>query len=218
MSSRGRAAADAVIASRRRSSRGSGNAIGKQSGSGAHGVGDPSDAGKKQLRIKILTMGDAGTGKSCLVKRYCEERFVSKYISTIGIDYGVKPTTLKGRDVRVNFWDMSGNEAFFEVRNEFYKDCSGAILVYDVTNKKSFDALPGWLEEARKYGAAHDMPIIVCANKVDKRRVVQESDGMQFAVANGLSHWDTSAQSGANVTDVFETLFTNIIERPPING
>ena len=113
---------------------------------------------------------------------------------------------------------MSGNEAFFEVRNEFYKDCSGAILVYDVTNKKSFDALPGWLEEARKYGAAHDMPVIVCANKVDKRRVVQESDGMQFAVANGLSHWDTSAQSGANVTDVFETLFTNIIERPPING
>ena len=65
-------------------------------------MGDPSDAGKKQLRIKILTMGDAGTGKSCLVKRYCEERFISKYISTIGIDYGVKPTTLKGRDVRVN--------------------------------------------------------------------------------------------------------------------
>ena len=64
---------------------------------------------------------------------------MSKYISTIGIDYGVKPTKIKGRDVRVNFWDMSGSEAFFEVRNEFYKDASGALLVYDVSNKKSFE-------------------------------------------------------------------------------
>ena len=156
---------------------------------------------------------------------------------------------------------MSGSEAFFEVRNEFYKDCSAAILVYDVTNKKSFDALPSWLEEvsgwlrvlkseqvvyidltlyyyphfchvsppslvacllpcslqARKFGASSDLPIIVCANKVDKRRVVQEADGMQLAVANGLSHWDTSALSGANVADVFDTLFTTVLERPPYN-
>ena len=150
---------------------------------------------------------------------------------------------------------MSGSEAFFEVRNEFYKDCSGAILVYDVTNKKSFDALTGWLEEARKvgerdrsarqranaqnqqkppwtptnttphhttlslqFGASSDLPIILCANKVDKRRVVQEADGIQFAVANGLSHWDTSAQSGANVADVFDSLFTTVLQRPPYNG
>jgi GTPase SAR1 family protein len=141
MSSRGRAAADAIIASRRRSSRGSAasgsSAI--NSSSSSHGVADPPAKKKSQLRIKIITMGDAASGKSCLVKRYCEERFVSKYISTIGIDYGVKPTKIKGRDVRVNFWDMSGSEAFFEVRNEFYKDASGALLVYDVSNKKSFE-------------------------------------------------------------------------------
>jgi len=62
------------------------------------------------------------------------------------------------------------------------------------------------------------MPIIVCANKVDKRRVVSENEGMQFAAANGLQHWDTSASSGANCLDVFETLFQNIIQAPPING
>lgn len=119
---------------------------------------------------------------------------------------------------RVNFWDMSGSEAFFEVRNEFYKDASGAILVYDVSNKKTFDSLQGWLDEARKFGAASDMPIIVCANKIDKRRVVQESEGLQFAAANGLQHWDTSASSGANCADVFDTLFQTIVERPPISG
>jgi DnaJ family protein C protein 27 len=168
------------------------------------------------LRIKILSMGDCATGKSCLIKRYCEERFVAKYISTIGIDYGVKPTSLSGRDIRVNFWDMSGSESFFEVRNEFYKDASGAILVYDVANRTTFDSLPAWLEEARKYGAGNDIPIILVANKVDKRRTVMEAEGVAFAAANGLTHWETSAQSGANCNDLFEALFKEVVSRPPI--
>ena len=79
-------------------------------------------------RIKIISMGSGGSGKSCLIKRYCEERFVSKYIATIGVDYGVKPATVDGVEVRVNFWDLSGHPEFFEVRNEFYKDAQGAIL------------------------------------------------------------------------------------------
>jgi hypothetical protein len=59
-------------------------------------------------RIKLLSIGSGGTGKSCLIKRYCEDRFVSKYIATIGIDYGVKPVSIDGSEVRVNFWDLSG--------------------------------------------------------------------------------------------------------------
>ena len=74
------------------------------------------------LRIKVISMGDGGVGKSCVIKRYCEEKFVTKYISTIGIDYGVKPVMIKGQEVRVNFWDLSGHPEFFEVRNEFYRD------------------------------------------------------------------------------------------------
>lgn len=72
-------------------------------------------------RIKIISMGAGACGKSCLIKRFCEERFVTKYIATIGVDYGVKPVTVDGIDVRVNFWDLSGHPEFFEVRNEFYK-------------------------------------------------------------------------------------------------
>ena len=93
------------------------------------------------LRVKILSMGDEGTGKSCLIKRYCEERFISKYIRTVGVDYGVKPVSWMGKDVRVNFWDLSGNDAFYEIRNEFYKDTNGVLLVFDVTNRASFQHL-----------------------------------------------------------------------------
>jgi DnaJ family protein C protein 27 len=83
-------------------------------------------------RIKIISMGESGVGKSCVIKRFCEEKFVSKYISTIGIDYGVKPVNIKGEEVRVNFWDLSGLPEFLEVRNEFYKDTQvRTLLLYN---------------------------------------------------------------------------------------
>lgn len=82
-------------------------------------------------RIKVLTTGDAGTGKSCLVKRYCEGKFVSKYLTTIGCDYGVKPVVMPGGvgHVRVNFWDLGGDSAYAEVRYEFYKDAQVVCVV-----------------------------------------------------------------------------------------
>ena len=61
------------------------------------------------MRIKLMSMGPAASGKSCLIKRFCEERFVSKYISTIGVDYGVKPYSANGTMVKLNFWDLSGD-------------------------------------------------------------------------------------------------------------
>lgn len=77
------------------------------------------------MRLKIVSVGDEQVGKSCLIKRYCENKFAVKYIPTIGVDYGVKPTKVKDRDVRVNFFDLSGADVFSEIRNEFFKDASG---------------------------------------------------------------------------------------------
>ncbi|CEG42449.1 ras family [Plasmopara halstedii] len=75
------------------------------------------DSGRPSvLRVKIISMGESGVGKSCVIKRYCEEKFVSKYISTIGIDYGVKPVMVNEIEVRVNFWDLSGLPEYLELR------------------------------------------------------------------------------------------------------
>ena len=160
-------------------------------------------------RIKILTIGSGGVGKSCLVKRFCEERFVSKYIATIGVDYGVKPCEVDGSNVRVNFWDLSGHPEFFEIRNEFYKEAQGVLLVYDVSVRESFDDLESWISEATKYGVTmNDIPVILCANKVDKRRMVSEDEGRQFASIKGMRYFEASAMSGANVSEMFQDLFT----------
>jgi DnaJ family protein C protein 27 len=80
------------------------------------------------LRLKVVSFGDANVGKSCLIKRFCENKFVAKYVATIGVDYGVKPVKIKEREVRVNFFDLSGLEAYTEIRNEFYKDSSAVRI------------------------------------------------------------------------------------------
>jgi DnaJ family protein C protein 27 len=152
-------------------------------------------------------MGSEGVGKSCLIKRYCEERFVPKYLTTIGIDYGVKPVVVNGCDVRVNFWDMSGSPDFLEVRNEFYRDAQGAILVFDVTNSRSFAQLEHWHAEAVAHGAK-DLCVAVCANKCDQaKRIVTEAEAQRWAKAKGFAYFETSAQSGHNVAQALESVF-----------
>jgi DnaJ family protein C protein 27 len=160
-------------------------------------------------------MGNASTGKSCIIKRFCEERFVSKYIPTIGVDYGVKPCPVNGIDTRVNFWDLSGHSEFFEVRNEFYKDAQGILLVYDVTSRETYDVLDNWLAEAAKYGCnPREIPIALCANKSEKKdRKVSEDEGREFAKSRNLSYFETSAASGSNVNEMFDFLFQAVLRR-----
>ncbi|KAJ8322070.1 hypothetical protein KUTeg_000541 [Tegillarca granosa] len=127
---------------------------------------------KRALRIKIISMGNAESGKSCIIKRYCEKRFVHKYLATIGIDYGVTKVVIKDKDIKVNIFDMAGHPIFYEVRNEFYKDTQGAVLTYDVSNRNSFESLDAWLLEMQNeignQAESDNVVVCVCANKIDK--------------------------------------------------
>lgn len=175
-------------------------------------------AGKKGpvlYRVKVISLGDTCVGKSCLIKRYCEEKFVTKYIPTIGVDYGVKPVRLGDYELRVNLWDLAGGSEYYEVRNEFYKDAQGGVLVYDVTNRASFESLPRWMEEARKHGA-NDMIMFVAATKADvPSRLVTEKEGRDWAQKHGLSFFEVSSSSGANVRQLFAALFARMLATIP---
>ena len=107
-----------------------------------------------------------------------------------------------------------GLAEFFEIRNEFYKDAQGGLLVYDVGMRESFEALDMWLAEAAKFGANYrDFPIALCANKADKKRTVSEEEGRKYAAARGLNYYETSAQTGQNVSTMFEFLFKAAVNR-----
>lgn len=169
---------------------------------------------KRRLRIKIISLGDASSGKSCIIKRYCEKRFVPKYMQTIGIDYGVTKYNDSELDVRVNIFDFAGHPIFYEVRNEFYRDTQGVILVYDVTNRESFRHLDDWLLEMRKFTSDTDNFIVaVCANKTDiGRRVISEDVGREYADKKGFLYFELSAYSGKGINEMFNQLFMDVVK------
>ncbi|XP_029452057.1 dnaJ homolog subfamily C member 27 [Rhinatrema bivittatum] len=173
---------------------------------------------RKSLRIKVISMGNAEVGKSCIIKRYCEKRFVSKYLATIGIDYGVTKVQMRDREIKVNIFDMAGHPFFYEVRNEFYKDTQGVLLVYDVGQRESFDALEAWLAEMKQeLGPLTNLENVifsVCANKVDcsKHRCVDESEGRLWAESRGFLYFETSAQTGEGINEMFQVFYSTIID------
>lgn len=163
----------------------------------------------RKLRLKVVVCGDAAVGKSCLIKRHTEGKFVARYISTIGVDYGVLPAEVSGHTgtVRINFFDMSGDDTYLEIRNEFYKDTQALLLVYDVSQRSSYERLSAWLEEARKCGLPPGVRTLVCGNKTDLARAVSADEARSWAAERGLPYYETSASTNDGIADVFQATF-----------
>lgn len=171
----------------------------------------------KKSRIKVLSIGDTETGKSCLIKRYCERRFITKYFPTIGVDFGVTKVSTNGHELKVNLFDLSGHEAFKEVRNEFYKDTQAVMLVYDVNRPYTLHALDSWLNEIKTYignpKQIETLVFVVFANKTDQLRNQLDFDqGKLWADKNGCLYCETSANTGDGVSEAFEKMFEGVVE------
>ena len=160
---------------------------------------DMSTAADCLLRFKIVSLGKVQVGKSCLIKRYCEKRFVSKYMATIGIDYGVTRIRVRNYDIQMNIFDCSGHPLFYEVRNEFYRDVQAILLVFDLSNRRSFEALEYWLWEIRKElnladGQKLSMLVFVVGNKNDLKRTVDDNEARIWANLRGYPYFETSGR------------------------
>merc|ERR1712217_990073 len=133
---------------------------------------------------------------------------VQKHITTIGIDYGVKPVKVAGQDLKVNFFDTSGGDEFREIRVEFYSNTNGVLLAYDVTKAKAYNSP---LSKLHKSG---ELPFVVlCANKTDlPKRQVTKAEGMQFAAKHGMYYFETSASSGENVIEAMNCIFEKYVQ------
>ncbi|KAJ8326831.1 hypothetical protein BDV3_001467 [Batrachochytrium dendrobatidis] len=158
-------------------------------------------------RLKILSMGDSNSGKSCLVKRYCEGRFILEYVATIGIDFGVKAIQCNDKEIKVNFWDVGGDPLYFDIRNEFYKDTHGAMLTIDVSSRIGFENIETWITELRDY-ANTNVVLYLVATKTDiQPRLVETSECESKAKEIGAKYFETSSLTGQGVSEMFDDLF-----------
>ncbi|XP_076319104.1 ras-related protein Rab-10-like isoform X2 [Tachypleus tridentatus] len=108
------------------------------------------------LLFKLLLIGDSGVGKTCILFRFSDDAFNTTFISTIGIDFKIKTIELKGKKIKLQIWDTAGQERFHTITTSYYRGAMGIMLVYDITNPKSFDNIAKWLrnidEIAREHG------------------------------------------------------------------
>ena len=163
--------------------------------------------------FKIFLLGDSSVGKTCLLKRYTDDTFQDVYLSTIGFDYKFKRVTLNnGKKIKVQLWDTAGQERFHTIAKSYYKGAHGILLIYDVTNQKSFENIKKWLAQIKEE-ASSKVVVILVANKIDcEKRVVSREDGESLAESFGLGFHESSAKNNVNVNESFQDLIEKIYE------
>lgn len=167
--------------------------------------------------FKYIIIGDTGTsfilrhslflplgvGKSCLLLQFTDKRFRTDHDLTIGVEFGARLVTIGGKQIKLQVWDTAGQESFRSITRSYYRGATGALLVYDISRRDTFNHLTRWLEEARQH-ANPKMVIMLIGNKSDlEKREVAFEEGEKFAKDNGLIFLETSAKTAQNVEEAF---------------
>ncbi|TMS37150.1 hypothetical protein L596_004144 [Steinernema carpocapsae] len=161
----------------------------------------------------VMILGDSCTGKTCLLIRYKDGTFMSNnFISTVGIDYRNKLVEIDKTKVKLQIWDTAGQERFRSITSSYYRDADALLLVYDVTNRGSFENIRNWLAQIQEY-AKEDVQITLIGNKVDlaSQRKVTSDEGKQLAAAYNIPFVETSAKTGQRVQETFYELTKRLI-------
>ena len=163
---------------------------------------------------EVLILGDKAVGKSCFLIRFTENKFQEIYLSTAGMDYKYKDVMYEeGKTIRLQIWDTAGQERYRTITTGLFKGAVGIILMYDITDKQTFNNVREWIKSIEEE-TSKKVILILVGNKVDKKeREVLKAEGEQIAEEYNFPFFETSAQSGLNVNSVFETLAKLIVEK-----
>lgn len=161
--------------------------------------------------IKVVIVGDSGVGKSNILSRFVQDEFSSDCRATVGVELSTKSYKIGGKVIKLHLWDTAGQERFKSITSAYYKGSKGAIVVYDITNKESFEHLNKWLSEIRELGGKN-INVIVCGNKCDleSERKVSKEEGIDKCKSNSIGFFETSALSSINIDTAFKKLLEEI--------
>ncbi|KAI9473800.1 MAG: ras family-domain-containing protein [Benjaminiella poitrasii] len=164
--------------------------------------------------IKYIIIGDTGVGKSCILLQFTDNRFMPAHDLTIGVGFGTRFIEVNDRQIKLQIWDTAGQESFRSITRSYYRGAAGALLVYDITRRETFEHLSVWLEDVRQHANPNTV-IMLIGNKCDleNNRQVSKEEAERFAEENGLYFLETSAKSAENVNKAFEDTAKSIQEK-----
>ena len=174
---------------------------------------------KKLLEAHIVTLGDARVGKTSLIIRYIENSFVDSYLSTLGMDSRLKKIKLKNdEEIKVRITDSAGQERFKSLSANYIKKANGILLVYDITNKDSFNNINKWVKEIKeKSHSLEERPTVLIGNKLDleEKRCISKEQGEELAknFCGKIKFFETSCKTGENIEEAVNYLAEQIYNK-----
>lgn len=176
---------------------------------------------------KVALLGDGAVGKTALRERYLGKGFSGRYTMTIGADFAIQSQIIGDEEILFQIWDLAGQPRFAAIRNVYYSGTNGALLIYDITRRESFENLRIWLKELWKNNERGKVPFVILGNKSDLRNnqaliqvnreyaseaVAKLNEQMQQESGFKVTHFETSAKTGENVREAFEKLGVEMIK------
>ncbi|KXZ54309.1 RABC1 protein [Gonium pectorale] len=170
--------------------------------------------------VKVIFVGSAGVGKTCLVRRLFSDAFNPDTRATVGCDFHFKRYMFDKKSIGVTLWDTAGTEKFQAVTSNYYRGAQGVVLVYDVTRRETLDAIERlWLPEVDRFSTFPEAVKMVVGNKIDMEgeRQVSPEEGAAFALRHGCMYSETSARTDAGVYDALVWgVLVNIVDTPSL--
>ena len=161
-----------------------------------------SEVSKNEETIKIIILGNSEVGKTSFLIRFTKNKFDETYLATIGIDYKYRIINIENKLYKLMFYDTVGEERYKSIPKNHIKNVQGIILMYDITNKKSFDSIIDWISDVKEI-KGENFPMILVGNKIDlnESREVTEEMGYELAEKNQIEFFETSNKDGTNIQD-----------------
>jgi small GTP-binding protein len=164
--------------------------------------------------FKVIIIGDSGVGKSCILSRFTNHNFNREHDLTIGVEYGAKIMNINKRNIKMQIWDTAGQERFKSITRSYYRNVAGIIMVYDMTNRTSFNNIEKWLEDVKAVLPNNPCMTLV-GNKSDlnHRRNVSKDEGQRLAYRYNMVFIETSARNKEHIDDIFSNIASEILEK-----
>ncbi|CCK70531.1 Rab family GTPase YPT6 KNAG_0E02720 [Huiozyma naganishii CBS 8797] len=172
-------------------------------------------SGKALSKYKIVFLGEQGVGKTSLITRFMYDTFDDHYQATIGIDFLSKTMYLDDHTIRFQLWDTAGQERFRSLIPSYIRDSRVAIVVYDITKKKSFEYIDKWVEDVKNERSADNVIFCIVGNKsdlTDERQVSTEEGEQKTKVLGAQIFMETSTKAGYNVKNLFKKIAKSLPE------
>ena len=162
------------------------------------------------IRRKIVFIGNPSTGKTSLLNRICNDKFLPDYDSTIGVDFFTKTIYYNENIFKIQLWDSAGQEKYRSLIPSYLRGASIIFLVYDLTWRESFEAIKSWLGFVNQYTSKDQVKLVLVGNKSDLERKVKNEEGKKLAEKEGMLFFETSAKTADGIVDMFYTSFSMI--------